>query len=91
LSQYALAKKSGVTKQVLSRLELGTNGPSWETVQLLALALGVSCQTFVNDTLALPESSPRGKPGRPHKAEQAEPPAAKSASKKTTRKRKGKL
>ena len=68
LSQYALARKSGLTKQAVSRLELGTRSPSWETVQLLARALGVSCEEFTDPGLALPEPPPARPPGRPRKA-----------------------
>jgi transcriptional regulator with XRE-family HTH domain len=57
-SQYALAKRSGLTKQVLSRLELGENEPSWATVQLLAAALGVDCRAFVDPGLRLPDEEP---------------------------------
>src|SRR4051812_20225715 len=40
LSQYALAKRSGISKQALSNLELSNREPTWVTVQRLALALG---------------------------------------------------
>ena len=65
LSQYALAKLSGLSKQAMSRLELGNNEPTWETVQLLAVALGVDCREFVDPNVkpATPaESKPRGRP-----------------------------
>jgi transcriptional regulator with XRE-family HTH domain len=65
LSQYALAQRSGLTKQALSRLELGEREPTWETVQRLALALGVDCGQFRDPGLVLPEPKPQGKPGRP--------------------------
>ena len=45
LSQYELAKRSGLSKQTLSRLEMDTV-PSWPTVQALARALGVSVAAF---------------------------------------------
>jgi transcriptional regulator with XRE-family HTH domain len=54
ISQYQLAKQSGVSKQMLSRLELGTRQPSWETVQRLANALGVDCRSFVDPDLTMP-------------------------------------
>jgi transcriptional regulator with XRE-family HTH domain len=44
LTTYALAKKCGLTKQTLYRLELGDNEPTWQTVQLLA----VDCNAFVD-------------------------------------------
>jgi transcriptional regulator with XRE-family HTH domain len=67
LSQYALAKRSGLSKQALSRLELGDREPSWGTVQVLAAALGVSCEAFATP-VQLPTYEPRG-PGRPPKPE----------------------
>ena len=51
LSQYALARRSGLTKQAMSRLEKDERSPTWETVQLLALALDVSTEAF-RDELA---------------------------------------
>jgi transcriptional regulator with XRE-family HTH domain len=72
LSQYALAKRSGITKQAVSRLEKGEREPSWETVQRLALALGVDCRAFTDPDLKLPPEAPPAKRGRPRKV----PPAA---------------
>jgi len=69
LSQYALAKLSGLTKQALSRLELGAREPTWNTVQRLALALGVDCRAFVDPTIKLPEQEPARSRGRPKKDE----------------------
>jgi transcriptional regulator with XRE-family HTH domain len=46
ITQYQLAKRAGLTKQALSRLELGERQPFWATVQALAKALGVSCDAF---------------------------------------------
>lgn len=46
LTVYALAKKSKVSKQAISRLESGENQPSWETVRKLATALGVTVLEF---------------------------------------------
>jgi transcriptional regulator with XRE-family HTH domain len=68
LTPYALAKKSGLTKQAVYRLEAGTRDPAWETVQRLALALHVSCETFVDPALTLPANEPARPPGRPRKA-----------------------
>jgi transcriptional regulator with XRE-family HTH domain len=82
LSQYALAKKSGLSKQALSNLEAGNREPTWQTVQLLAAALGVDCRSFVDPNLSLPEEEPAAPRGRPKKdAGQAEAP------KKTTRRK----
>jgi transcriptional regulator with XRE-family HTH domain len=49
LSQYELAKQSGVSKQALSKLERGERQPSWETVRKLARALNVSVAAFDED------------------------------------------
>ena len=65
LSQYALAKLSGLSKQAMSRLELGDNEPTWETVQLLAAALGVDCRQFADPTVRpspVADPKPRGRP-----------------------------
>ena len=67
LSQYALAKRAGVSKQALSLLELGEREPNWETVQRLALALGVDCRAFVDTALTLPPEGPPAQMGRPRK------------------------
>ena len=76
LSQYALAKRSGLTKQAISRLEHGTRDPAWETVQRLALALGVDCRSFGDPSITLPGVESRKSPGRPPKpAAEAERPA----------------
>src|SRR5689334_636444 len=39
LSQYELARRSGMSKQALSNLELGNREPTWLTVRRLARAL----------------------------------------------------
>ena len=46
VSQYALAKKSGVTAQAISKIEQGDRDPSWSTVVKLAHALGISVADF---------------------------------------------
>src|SRR5689334_5033182 len=68
ISKYELAKRAGLSKQELSRLELGQREPSWATVQALAKALGVTCEAFVEAVKSSPpESVPP--PKRPRKAE----------------------
>jgi transcriptional regulator with XRE-family HTH domain len=64
-----------LTKQALYRLEQGNNEPTWQTVQLLAAALGVDYADFADPGLQLPEEvtpRPRGRPlkvdsGRSHR------------------------
>ena len=68
LSQYSLAKLTGLSKQALSRLELGEREPTWATVQLIAAALGTDCRAFANPNLELPVTEPAKLPGRPRKA-----------------------
>jgi transcriptional regulator with XRE-family HTH domain len=82
LTTYALAKKCGLTKQALYRLEEGTNEPTWQTVQLLAAALAVSCEAFVDPSLQPPASEPVRPRGRPKKAETEEKPAKRTRKKK---------
>jgi transcriptional regulator with XRE-family HTH domain len=84
LSQYALAKKTGLTKQAVSRLELGQREPSWRTVQLLAAALGASCEAFTDPGLHLPEEKPPAPRGRPRKSA-VEAPAEQTAPEKPPR------
>jgi transcriptional regulator with XRE-family HTH domain len=59
LSQYALAKLSGLSKQALSNLELGHREPHWNTVQRLALALCVSCDLFLDPAFSRRPPSPK--------------------------------
>lgn len=73
LSQYALARKAGLSKQALSHLELGNRGPAWNTVQLLAAALGVSCEAFSDPDVKPPPEGPPAKPGRPRKGNKPAP------------------
>jgi transcriptional regulator with XRE-family HTH domain len=71
ISQYRLAQLSGLTKQTLSRLEMGAAQPSWETVQLLAAALDVECTVFLDPGLTLPAAPPPAWRGRRPKAPKA--------------------
>ena len=80
MSIYALAKKTGLTTQGLSRLEKGGREPTWGTVQLLAAALGVSCEEFTGP-VNLPEQEPARKPGRPPKPAAAKPAAKRGRGK----------
>ncbi len=66
-TQYRLAQLSRLSKQTLSRLELGLTQPSWETVQALARGLGVSVEAFVIEPEDLPEVPPVKFPGRPRR------------------------
>jgi transcriptional regulator with XRE-family HTH domain len=46
LTQEELAERSGVHRQTIARLELGTRKPAWETVLALADTLGVSIEAI---------------------------------------------
>jgi transcriptional regulator with XRE-family HTH domain len=81
LSQYALAKKAGISKQAMSQLELGQSEPVWSTVQKLALVLGVDCRAFADPDLALPEVEVKGR-GRPSKPEELSPRRPRSRQRK---------
>ena len=74
LSKYALAKQAGLSKQEVSRLELGQREPSWATVQALTAALGVTCEAFAESVAASSSEPirPRGRP-RKHEAERKPP------------------
>jgi transcriptional regulator with XRE-family HTH domain len=60
ISQYRLAKRSGLTKQTISRLELGEGAPTWDSVQALARALAVGVEAFV---IADAKPAPRKRKG----------------------------
>jgi transcriptional regulator with XRE-family HTH domain len=84
LSQYELARRTGLTRQTLSRLEMGDRDPTWGTVQLLALALAVDCREFRDPSITLPEVAltvqPDGLPkSRTEANGQAEPKRSRKA------------
>jgi transcriptional regulator with XRE-family HTH domain len=95
ISQYRLAQQTGLTKQAVSRLESEQDRePNWSTVQLLAVALGVSCEEFMDPAVRerVQAAPPPGKRGRPPKATPATPPAEDleaTAKKHRSRRRKG--
>lgn len=62
LSQYALAKKAGMSQQALSYLESSDGDPNWATVQKIAAALDVSCEEFTDPEIQATDYTP-GKPG----------------------------
>jgi transcriptional regulator with XRE-family HTH domain len=77
MTQVGLAAASGIVVRKISRLETGTFSPSWETVQILAKALGKTCQDFEVEPSSI---EPQGR-GRP-------PAKATATPAKTPRKRK---
>jgi transcriptional regulator with XRE-family HTH domain len=56
LSQAQLAECAGVHRQVIARLELGENQPTWQTVLALAKALGCKPNDFMMNEDPCPES-----------------------------------
>jgi transcriptional regulator with XRE-family HTH domain len=91
LTEYALAKQAGLSKQAVNKLVSGTRDPTWETVQRLAHALGVDCTAFADDDLPFPPRTSTGKPGRPRKVEAEVPPVPPAEEEKPTKgRRKGK-
>jgi transcriptional regulator with XRE-family HTH domain len=46
LTQPQLAERAGMNQFGIAKLEQGVRHPTWETVQALAAALGVSCEAF---------------------------------------------
>ena len=67
LSQYELARRTGLTRQTVSRLEMGDRDPTWGTVQLLALALGADFRELADPDVKLPDvtAPARGRPPNP--------------------------
>jgi transcriptional regulator with XRE-family HTH domain len=76
LSQYELARRAGLTRQTLSRLEMGDSEPSWGTVQMLAAVLGVDCRAFADPSIKPPAIEPPRPRGRPKKDQAADLPPA---------------
>jgi transcriptional regulator with XRE-family HTH domain len=56
MTQKELAERTGMHLGGIFKLEQGVNRPSWDTVQLLARALGVSCEAFTDPELQKPEA-----------------------------------
>jgi transcriptional regulator with XRE-family HTH domain len=63
LSQMDLAVRAGLNLFTVAKLEQGKREPTWDTVQALAAALGVSCEEFVTR----PSPPPPADPGEPRK------------------------
>lgn len=65
MSKYRLAELAGLSWQGVALLEKGDREPSWDTVVRISLALGVSCEEFIDRGFTLPESTPPRPKGRP--------------------------
>lgn len=66
LTQYALAKASGVTAQAIANIERGSE-PTWPTVIKLARALGVNVSEFDQGDEEPPAATPARKLRKPRK------------------------
>lgn len=65
ITQYQLAKRTGLTRQSISRLVRGDVEPSWDSVKRIARALGVPVGAFdVKDEPVVPEPPPPPTPPR---------------------------
>jgi transcriptional regulator with XRE-family HTH domain len=60
-TRHELAARSGVHRQTIAMLEAGERVPSWDTVQALARALGVSVTAFETQPDATPPAKKRRK------------------------------
>ncbi|MHB1426705.1 MAG: helix-turn-helix transcriptional regulator [Gemmataceae bacterium] len=82
LTQHELAKRSGVHRQSIARIELGGMAPSWQLVQQLARALGVSVTAFVDPEIIPSVVEQPRRRGRPRlDAAPANPPPPKKPRK----------
>lgn len=64
ISQYELARRSGLSSQAVNRLESGDREPTWGTVKKLCKALGVTPNDFVAEDPPAPEPPPSPRPRR---------------------------
>lgn len=65
ISAYRLSQLTDINKQTIAYIEQGTSIPSFDKVDLIAMALGVSLDEFHDPDLKLPEAEKPGKAGRP--------------------------
>jgi transcriptional regulator with XRE-family HTH domain len=82
LTQGELAERAGLSIAGVTQLEQGRRKPAWETVQKLAIALGIGIEAF-NEQAESDEKRERGRPRKPATDAAPEPkPAAKGKRKK---------
>jgi transcriptional regulator with XRE-family HTH domain len=72
-TQDQLADRAGMTREGVAQLEISRRAPAWKSVLALANALGVGVEAFT----APPSERPAPGRGRPAKAREEAPPAAK--------------
>ena len=59
MTQHELAERTGLHRQAIAKLETGVTRPTWDTVQTLARALGVSTEAFVVEEKPAPSPAPK--------------------------------
>ncbi len=74
LTQGELAERAGLSIAGVTQLEQGRRKPAWETVQKLAIALGVGIEAF-NEPAESDEKRERGRPRKPPTAPEPMPVA----------------
>jgi transcriptional regulator with XRE-family HTH domain len=80
MTQRELAERSGLHRVAIANLERGERHPTWETVLLLARALGIGVELFADESLPLPENAPPPERGRPPRAAPARKPRKRKES-----------
>jgi transcriptional regulator with XRE-family HTH domain len=65
LTQQQLADKAGLTREGVAQLETGRRRPAWDTVVVLCSALGVDCNTFMQEPASQSAKRPPGRPPNP--------------------------
>ena len=69
LTQKELAEKANTTQAAIGRYETNEREPTWEAVQKIAQALGVSCEVFADLPPKEPQEKEEEKPKKkPRKA-----------------------
>jgi transcriptional regulator with XRE-family HTH domain len=87
LTQQQLADKAGLTREGVAQLETGRRRPAWDTVVVLCSALGVDCNTFMQEPASESEKRP---PGRPPNPDPGTTPVSGSATDKGSGSKRGK-
>src|SRR5579885_2341720 len=86
MTQAQLAERAGLHLHGLTKLEQGDRQPSWETVQTLAKALGVTCEAFTEPMAAVESARGANRHHEPAKRENLRG-ARKSGASSTRRRR----
>lgn len=81
LNRGQLALAAGLKETLVRDLEQGLNGPRWDTVVALCLALGVGPQAFLEEP-ASTDTLPRGRPRKEAEVPEAVQPKPRGRPKK---------